>query len=55
MDQNEGITYSKENLQAIKKNLRNALEDEDILDNDDITLLENIIDYFINQINTNDC
>ena len=55
MDQNEGITYSKENLKAIKKDLRNTLEDEGVLDNDDITLLENIIDYFINQINTNDC
>jgi hypothetical protein len=55
MEDNEGITYSKENLKAIKKNLRKYLEDEDILDNDDITLLENIIDYFINQINTSDC
>ena len=52
---NEGIEYSKDDLKAIRKSLRNDLEDEGVLENDDIVLLENIIDNFINQINTTDC
>ena len=55
MDNNDGLIYSKEDLKAIKKKLRNSLEDEGVLEDDDITLLENIIDEFINQIKTSDC
>ena len=55
MSSNEGIEYSKDDLKAIRKSLRNDLEDEGVLENDDIVLLENIIDNFINQINTTDC
>jgi hypothetical protein len=55
MDNNEGIEYSKDDLNAIKRTLRKSLEDEGILEDSDIILLENIIDTFINQINTSDC
>lgn len=55
MSNNEGIEYSADDLKAIRKDLRNTLEDEGVLEDADITLLENIIDTFINQINTSDC
>ena len=55
MSGNEGIEYSVDDLKAIRKDLRNTLEDEGVLEDADITLLENIIDTFINQINTSDC
>ena len=55
MNSNEGVEYSVDDLKAIRKDLRNTLEDEGILEDSDIALLENIIDTFINQINTSDC
>jgi hypothetical protein len=55
MSGNEGIVYSADNLKSIKRDLRNKLDEEGILDNSDIVLLENIIDELINQLNTSDC
>lgn len=55
MSNNEGIEYSVDDLKVIRKDLRNTLEDEGVLEDSDIILLENIIDTFINQINTSDC
>ena len=53
---NEGVPkFSRQDLKAIKDDLRYNLEEEGILESSHIKLLENIIDGFINQINTSDC
>jgi len=55
MEEKEETEYSKDDLKALKKDLRATLDEEGVLDEDDIKLLENIIDEFINQTNETDC
>jgi len=55
MEEKDGTEYSKDNLVALKKDLRATLDEEGVLDEDDIKLLENVIDEFINQTNETDC
>ena len=50
----EGIQFNSKDLQNMKKQLRTTLEEEGI-ENDDMTKIENAIDNLINQENPSDC
>ena len=47
--------YDLPSLRAVKTNLENILKEEDVLDESDITMITNIIDEFIDKMNTSDC
>lgn len=50
----EGIQFNSKDLQNMKRQLRTTLEEEGI-ENDDMTKIENAIDNLINQENPSDC